>query len=104
MKVNSATSQQKEVQTKKLSKEDIQQKLEAKFGKKIGIEKPKAPKDKVEVSDSAKAKSDTKVIDKEEVVIGDIGKNDPTDGITQEKLKGILRTGAFGFSDKERET
>ena len=44
----------------------------------------------------------TKVIDKNEAVIGDIGKNDPTDTVTQEKLKGLLRSGGFNFNQKER--
>ena len=100
MKVKSAAVRQKAPESKKLSKEDVQKKLEAKFGKKIGAEKKK---DEVQISKAAKDKADTKVIDKEDVVIGDIGKNDPKSIETQEKLKALLRTGSFAFSDKERQ-
>lgn len=34
----------------------------------------------------------------------DIAKNDPNDSNTQEKLRTILKTGGFSFSQKEKET
>jgi hypothetical protein len=92
----------------KISQEEIMAKVEAKFGKKAG-QKAKsedkdaapAPKsDSIEISKSAKIK---KSIDDKDVVIGDIGKNDPKEEITKEKLKGLIKSGGFSFSDKERE-
>ena len=80
---------------KKLSKEDIDAKIKAKFGEKA--EKKKAPEEKVEFSDKSKAKA------KEgESTMGDIGSNKPDAAETREKLKSILKMGGFDFNDKER--
>jgi hypothetical protein len=59
------------------------------------------PPVKVEVS------SKSKIIPKgtnaaEHLLKSDIASNRPDDEMTQEKLKGLLRTGGFSFSDKER--
>jgi hypothetical protein len=78
----------------KLSKAEIEAKIMARFGdkaqKKVAPEKPK-----VEISNSAKDSV-------EEVTTGDIGTNNPDSDITQEKLKSILKSGGFGFNDRER--
>lgn len=39
----------------------------------------------------------------EDVVIGDVQKNDPSDPVTHGKLKTVLSKGAFSFSEKERD-
>jgi len=97
MKVNSTQSQNIQKTPKKPSKEEIEAKIKAKFG--------------VEVNKQAKAKKDEDVvvsIDKKgnkEVSVdgfGDIKNNDPNSETTQEKLKAILKTGAFDFNSKER--
>ncbi len=59
-------------------------------------EKTEPVKDKVELSPRVTVR------DKEKTVISDVGPNDPSDPATQEKLRTILRTGAFSFSDQER--
>lgn len=43
-----------------------------------------------------------KIIDTDEEVIGDVGKNKPDDPMTKSKLKQALSGGTFQFSDKER--
>jgi hypothetical protein len=105
MEVNSASSHSpaqqaaKAPKKKKLSKEDIAAKVAAKFGKKSlpkKVEKPKV--DEAEVSNKAKQKE---AVAKDDAV-GDIGKNDPNSEMTQEKLKAVLKSGAFAFNDKER--
>ncbi len=42
------------------------------------------------------------VEDKDHLLASDVGANDPKAPETQEKLKDILKTGAFKFSEKER--
>lgn len=50
-----------------------------------------------------KDKSNNSQMDeKDHLLHSNIGKNNPTDPATQEKLRSILRTGAFRFSDKEK--
>lgn len=106
MKTSHATNQSAPAKAK-ISQEEIMAKVEAKFGKKA-VKKPAeaeaaapAPKsDSIEISKAAKIK---KSIDDKDVVIGDIGKNDPAEDITKEKLKGLIKSGGFNFSDKERE-
>ncbi len=80
----------------KLSKEEIQAKISAKFGKKAAPKAPKIVEDKVEIEDK------TKNVDSKE--FGDIKTNDPNSQVTQDKLKEILKTGAFQFNEKERKT
>lgn len=58
---------------------------------------------KTEPQVEAKTESQVEVETEEEPIIGDIGKNDPNDTDTQEKLKTILKSGGFAFSPKERE-
>jgi hypothetical protein len=51
-----------------------------------------------------KKRLDVRKLESEETsVIGDVGKNDPTDSMTQQKLKSMLQANAFNFSQKERE-
>jgi hypothetical protein len=38
------------------------------------------------------------------LLLSDVKLNDPTDPNTQEKLKSVLRNGAFSFSSREKET
>lgn len=59
-------------------------------------EQPKNIEDRVELTVK------TTVRDKEKTVIGDVGANDPNDPTVHEKLKGLLRSGAFNFNDQER--
>lgn len=39
----------------------------------------------------------------QDMPVGDIGKNDPTDSNTRSKLKEAVKMGSFNFSQKERE-
>ena len=89
--------------SKKLSKEEILAKVKGKFGKTAAPKKtpPKSQAEISNISDKAKAKSKK---DEGESVAGDIKNNDPNSVVTQEKLKNILKTGAFNFSDQERQT
>ncbi len=80
----------------KLSKEQIQAKISAKFGNKAAPKAPKIVEDKVEIESKSK--------EMETKEIGDIKTNDPNSQITQDKLKDILKTGAFQFNEKERKT
>lgn len=96
MKVNNTTSKDNsQVKSKSLSKDEIRAKIQDKFG---DVKKPakKIVKDKVEISKSVGVKSQG------EIGFGDLGVNDPNSEDTQEKLRGILKAGAFNFSDKER--
>ena len=82
------------------SKLRIEDKLKAKFGNKFDKakninEQNKVEKEKVEISKKAQVKA--------EGVVGDISDNSPDNDLTQEKLKGLLRSGGFNFSDKERD-
>lgn len=85
---------------KKLSRNDIKQaaireKLAQKFGKKV---LPKKKEDKVEIS--AKAE---KRLEPGDDKYADIGTNDPKNEDTRAKLMGLMKSGGFQFSDKERE-
>ena len=98
MKVDSVSRQKsKNTKSKKeLEKEEILKKVKAKFGDKAKPKKAQ-PKEKVDVSDTAKQKSQIKDDD-----FSDIGKNNPQSEVTKEKLRAILKTGAFSFNDAER--
>ena len=103
MKVNAATSTKiskntPKKPTVKASKEDVMAKIRAKFGDKA-LQKKKPKK----TEDSSDIKTKAKPI-KEEESFGDIGKNNPDSELTQSKLKGVLKSGAFKFSDRERAT
>ena len=95
MQVNGAQGQ-KVLSKKDQQKLEIQQKLKAKFGDKV-LPKNKPKVDEAEVSDKAKQKV---AIGSEE--FGDIKTNNPNAEETREKLKALLKTGAFNFNDKER--
>lgn len=79
---------------KKLTQEEIAQKIASKFGPKSEIKKA-APAN-VSKGDSVEINS------KETMAHGDIGKNDPNSELTREKLRGLLKGGGFQFNDKER--
>lgn len=95
MDINGAVGQQIATQKDK-AKLELQKKLQAKFGDKV-IPKKKPKVDEAEISDKAKKKV---AIGADE--FGDIKSNNPTSEETREKLKGLLKTGAFNFSEKER--
>ncbi|MBT4790748.1 MAG: hypothetical protein HON90_04190 [Halobacteriovoraceae bacterium] len=96
MKVNPDSQLNNSKPQKKLSKNDIQQKIQAKFGEKAQVKKAKPPVvDKVELESSG-VKSSNKP------GFGDVGVNDPNAEMTQEKLKGILKSGGFDFNERER--
>ena len=95
MQVNGAQGQ-KVLSKKEQEKIDIQKKLQAKFGDKI-MPKKKSKVDEAQVSDKAKKKV---AIGADE--FGDIKTNNPSSEETREKLKALLKTGAFNFNDKER--
>lgn len=93
MRVTSGNSNPVATAPKKLSAEEIQAKIAAKFGREAEIKKA-PPKPKTQ---------DNANISKQETVAhGDIGNNDPNSDVTREKLKGLLKSGGFKFNDKER--
>jgi len=78
--------------------QSLQDKLRDKFGDKFNRaqnlnEVKKKDEDTVELSGKSK---DVKG------VAGDIKENNPDSDLTQAKLKGLIKTGGFNFSDKER--
>ena len=104
MKVNSAVSQNINQKSKPAEKAEVKdpqaelkKKLEAKFGKKIGENKPAKKEENVVVSIDKKGKKEVSGEG-----FGDIKNNDPSSVVTQEKLKTVLSTGAFQFNPKER--
>lgn len=103
MKVDSATSQKMAQAPKQNDNDELRKKLAEKFGKDV-IGEAQKKQEAAEISKKAKnmAEGDGKIIDKADAVIGDVNKNDPADSITQDKLKQVLRTGAFNFNEKER--
>lgn len=72
----------------------IRAKLAAKFGDKVLPEKKAA---KVEISSKAE-----KRLEKGDDKFADVGDNDPSKEETRAKLSGLLKSGGFQFSDKER--
>ena len=60
---------------------------------------PSAVASEVESSEEEKESS----LKKSHLLLSDVKLNDPNDSNTQEKLKGILRSGAFSFNPKEKE-
>lgn len=95
MKVNAQPQQNAQsMRPKKKTKADIEAMVKAKFGK-VAEKKAPPPKPQVEINSKGVKNSD-------EEDFGDIKKNDPTSEITQEKLRGILKSGGFQFNDKER--
>lgn len=99
MKVNSAQSQNIAKSPKKPSKADIEAKIKAKFG--VDMEEKRAEKKEADVVVSIDKKGKKEI---SEEGFGDIKNNDPNSEVTQEKLRSILKTGAFDFNPKERET
>lgn len=93
MKTTDATSQKPLSRVEKKQAE-IRAKLAAKFGDKVLPEKKAA---KVEIS--AKAE---KRLEKGDEKFADISDNDPNKEETRAKLHGLLKSGGFQFSDKER--
>lgn len=79
--------------------QSLQDKLRSKFGDKFNRaqelnEAKKKDVDSVEISGKTK--------DLKGAVTGDIKDNNPDSELTQAKLKGLIKTGGFNFSDKER--
>lgn len=92
--INDSAQNLQKSPAKKLSQDDIKAKIAAKFGEKAKIVKPK-------IEDTAELNSKA-VSHSEEKGFGDIGVNDPKSSITQDKLKDLLKSGAFAFNDRER--
>ena len=105
MKVNAVQSQEKpSISNKERERQEIREKIAGKFGDKFKTKNEKAKiklakidKDKLELSNSAKKKAH---INPEG--FGDVKTNDPNAEETQAKLKGLLESGGFEFSQKER--
>lgn len=99
MKVSAGSAQiNSQAKPKKLSPEELRERVSAKFGEKAQLVKPqpKPPVDTAEVKTKG-VKNST------EEDFGDIAKNDPKSEVTQEKLKTILKNGGFNFNDRERQ-
>ncbi len=80
---------------KKLSPDEIKAKIKSKFGKDLTKKKAKPIADKAEISKKSAKSSGEKEF-------ADVGSNDPNSDLTQNKLKDILKTGAFQFNEGER--
>lgn len=89
------TTGQKTLSRNEQMKLDLQAKVRSKFGD----EAPKKASDSDTVELSGKTKEKVLLEDTE---FADIKNNDPNAEETQEKLKALLKSGAFHFSDKER--
>lgn len=86
---------------KKVSKEEVLAKIKEKFGKDLG----KKPVEKSEIKDKLELSSRGKgVKNSQEEGFGDAGRDKPDNKFTQDKLKNILKTGSFQFSERERAT
>tara|TARA_Y100000385_G_scaffold204765_1_gene212132 strand:- start:378 stop:683 length:306 start_codon:yes stop_codon:yes gene_type:complete len=72
----------------------IRAKLAAKFGDKV---LPEKKADKVEITSKAE-----KRLEKGDENFADIASNDPNKEETRAKLMGLMKSGGFQFSDKER--
>lgn len=80
---------------KELQKLEIQKKISKKFGDKV------LPKKKQSHNSNISEKAKKKIsIGSED--FGDIKSNKPDSDQTRQKLKALLKTGAFHFNDKER--
>ena len=88
------TKSQKTLSRDEQQKADLRAKVASKFGNKV---LPKTKKDKVEISVKAE-----KRLEPGDDKFADIGKNDPTKEDTRIKLMGLMKSGGFEFSDKER--
>lgn len=105
MKVNSApshtqldvSSKDKKISSPKDRRKELEKKLAAKFGDDFKLSKKNKSKSVVVSIDR---KGEAKV---SEDGFGDIKNNDPSSDVTREKLKSILKTGAFEFDPKERQ-
>lgn len=104
MKVSNSKLQATEnpkIDPKETSQAAIRAKIKAKFGDKA-LEKKKevaqGPKEKVELNSKGGVKNS------DEEGFGDVGLNNPDSQLTHDKLKQVLKTGAFKFNDKERAT
>lgn len=90
---NGNIQNQKAAAPKKLSPDEIAQKIAGKFGKTAEIKKP-APKITPDTT--------TEINSQETIAHSDIDKNDPSSELTREKLRGLLTGGGVMFNDKER--
>ncbi|MDO9183866.1 MAG: hypothetical protein Q7U04_15735 [Bacteriovorax sp.] len=61
------------------------------------------PKDIEDLAESKTAKKGNSLKDSH-LLLSDVKLNDPNDSNTQEKLKMVLKSGAFGFNPREKET
>lgn len=118
MKIDNAaliTDKQVGKPPKKHLSDEVRAKLESKFGKEIALKKAAKKARETEISDRAKARKEkkdarlakAKMAEGSEYVkevAGDIGVNNPKSEMTQVKLKGLLNSGGFNFTDKERAT
>lgn len=83
----------------KLSQSEVNERIKAKFGNKI-LHKKARPK----IVDKADIQTKGGISNSTEDDFGDIKANDPSSQLTHDKLKGILKSGAFNFNDRERST
>lgn len=90
----------------KLDPKNIEDKLKEAFGDKFKTAVEQG-KDKVTLSKKAREKAELEAKQAENpdlMFSADVGKNDPNDLATHGKLKDVLKSGAFSFNDKERQT
>lgn len=97
----SETSKEKSFEAKKkaapernLSDDEVIAKIKEKQAKKEAVKKAEAI--------AAKEKSFNEGEEKDHLLESDVGGNDPNDPSVREKLKDILKSGAFKFNQKEK--
>lgn len=93
MKINNATSAP--ISKKKSSQEEINNRLKEKFGSKIKTKKPEPAQEPAAKAEEIKQNFNVNQV-------ATVGENAPDSEVTQDKLREILKTGAFDFNQKER--
>lgn len=102
MEVNSISHAKNSKASSQIDQDKLREKIKAKFGDKALVKKEKKPI--TSAQDVVEVKTKGGVSNSEEKDFGDIGKNDPNDQLTHDKLKEVLKSGAFSFNDRERAT
>ena len=92
MKVKPSANTKNLQKSKAMSKEELRDRIQAKFGKDVMKKKPVK---KIEEKVTIETKSPSEQI---------VGDNDPSNQLTHDKLRSVLKSGAVKFSDRERRT
>ncbi|MAE57278.1 MAG: hypothetical protein CME69_00275 [Halobacteriovorax sp.] len=93
-KAKSFEAKKKSAPERNLSDDEVIAKIKEKQAKKEAVKKAEAI--------ATKEKSVNEGEEKDHLLESDVGGNDPNDPSVREKLKDILKSGAFKFSQKEK--